>query len=274
MPHCTIFVVTLNELTEKPLTIKFFNMKTKIFSAFLALVAIPIAAQSGWIGINTPNPQSNLDVNGTVKIRQTPVAPAVPGYQLLVLNLNAGGDFQVGQMNPQLIADYVISQVNSTSGISTSVYAAKKTTGLDLINLGLFPSGFRPINFLQAERTVGASALFSNTDYSYIIPSNGIYAVGFSFRYGTGLQAAVLSSSPGVGILRNRSGVSTLIDSRTFSGANLGLISLTISETSLNNLYTFQAGDRISFGITGASVLEGSLLGSSVGSFYVYKVSN
>jgi hypothetical protein len=191
----------------------------------------------------------------------------------LVLNQNIGGDFQVGQMNPQLIADYVISQVNTTSGITASVYAAKKTAGLSLINLGVLPNGYRPVNFVVAERTVGTSLLFSDTDHTYTVPTNGVYAIGFSFRYGTGLQATVLST-PGVAILRNRSGVSTLIDSRNFSGANLGLLSLTISDASINNLYPLLAGDKISFGLTGASLLDASILGSSISSFYIYKVSN
>ncbi|GAA5090478.1 hypothetical protein GCM10023210_16620 [Chryseobacterium ginsengisoli] len=249
-------------------------MKTKICSAFLALLAIPVVAQSGWVGINTTNPLANLDVNGTMKIRQTPVAPALPGYQILAVNQNTGGDFQVAQVTPQLIADFVISQVNANGTTNASIYSAKKTASISLIDLGVLPSGFRPVNFLVAEKTVGSSALFSDTDHTYTVPTSGTYAIGFTFRYGTGLQAALLSNSPGVGILRNRAGVSTLIDSREFSGANLILLSLTVSETSVNSLYTLQAGDKISFGLTGASVLTVGLLGSSTGSFYIYKVSN
>ncbi|SEW30056.1 hypothetical protein SAMN05421841_2114 [Chryseobacterium wanjuense] len=247
-------------------------MKTKICSALLALLSIPFFAQSGWVGINTANPQANLDVNGTIKIRETPVAPALPGYEILAVNKNTGGDFQVAQVSPQLIADFVISQVNS--GVSTTVYAAKKSAGISLLSLGLFPTGFRAVNFTAAERTVGPTSLFTETDHTYTVPSSGTYAVGFTFRYGTGLQAALLSNSPGIGILRTRAGAATLIDSRTFSGANLILLSLTISETSINNLYTLQAGDKLTFGLTGSSLLDAGLLGSSVGSFYVYKVSN
>lgn len=247
-------------------------MKTKICSALLALLTVPIFAQTGSIGINTPTPQATLDVNGTAKIRQTPVVTSLSGYQILALNLNTGGDFQVSQVNPQLIADLAINTINS--GVSTSVYSARKASGVSLINLGVLPGGYRPINFLAAERTVGTAALFSDTDNSYTVPSNGVYAIGFNFRYGTGLQAALLTGSPGLGILRTRAGVATLIDTRNFSGANLGLLSLTISESSINSLYNLQAGDKISFGLTGASVLELGVLGSSTGSFYIYKISN
>jgi hypothetical protein len=245
-------------------------MKTRTCSAILCLIANAVFSQ---IGINTPNPQATLDVNGTIKIRTTPVAPALPGYQILAVNLNSGGDFQVAQVNPQLIVDAAVNAINTTN-INTSVYAAKKTTGLTLVSLGIFPTGFRSVNFLQAERTVGNAALYSDTDHTYTVPTNGVYAIGFTFRYGTGLQAALLSNSPGVGIVRTRSGVATLIDSRTFSGANLIVLSLTISEANVNSLYTLQAGDKISFGLTGSSLLDAGIIGTSTGSFYIYKVSN
>jgi flagellar basal body rod protein FlgG len=61
-------------------------MKTKIYSLLLAMMSALAFAQSGWVGINTPNPQANLDVNGTMKIRQTPAAPTLPGYQILAVN--------------------------------------------------------------------------------------------------------------------------------------------------------------------------------------------
>jgi hypothetical protein len=162
------------------------------------------------------------------------------------------------------------------AGTSTdsSIYAAKKTAGISLLSLGLFPSGFRAVNFLNAERTLGNAALFSDTDNTYIIPSNGVYAIGYSFRYGTGLQSSILANSPGLGIVRTRAGVATTIDSRSFSGANLILLSLTISEESLNSLYSLQAGDKISFGLVGSSALNVGLLGSSTANFFVYKVSN
>jgi hypothetical protein len=245
-------------------------MKTKICSAILCIIFNFVFSQ---IGINTSDPQATLDVNGTMKLRSTPVAPALPGYQILAVNLNTSGDFQVAQVNPQLIIDSAINTMNTTN-VNASVYAAKKTTGINLLTVGVFPSGFRPVNFLQAERSLGTASLFSDTDHTYTVPTNGVYAIGFSFRYGTGLQAALLSNSPGVGILRTRAGVATIIDSRTFSGANLIVLSLTISEATVNSLYTLQAGDKIAFGLTGSSLLDAGLLGSSTGSFYIYKVSN
>ncbi len=248
------------------------NMKTKICSAILALMALPFAAQSGAVGINTTTPQATLDVNGNLKIRQVPTAASTTGYQILAVNQNTGGDFEVSQLNPQLIANLATS--GGTTGVAASVYAARKTSGVTLVSVTIFPTGFQAVNFVNAERTVGASAVFTDSDNTYNVPSTGVYAIGFSFRYGTGIQAALLANAPGAGIVRTRNGVSTLIDSRSFSGANLGLLSLTISESSVNSLYPLQAGDKISFGLIGSSLLDGTILGSSTSSFYIYKVSN
>ncbi|MCW3162587.1 hypothetical protein [Chryseobacterium oryctis] len=239
-------------------------MKTKIFKLIGAVISVSAFSQ---VGIGTPNPTAMLDVNGTMKVRQTPIVTNLTGQQILTVNQNSGGDFQVSQIDPQLLVNAANTDI--------SVYAAKKTTGISLLSLALFPSGFRAVNFLTAEKTVGNSALFSDTDNTYIIPSPGVYEIGYHFRYGTGVQASVLANSPGIGIVRTRSNVATLIDSQTFAGANVPLVlSVTISESSLNSLYTFQAGDRISFGLISSALLDDSILGSSSGSFFVHKVSN
>ncbi len=234
-------------------------MKTKIFNLILAFVSASAFSQ---VGINTTTPSATLDINGTAKIRSTPAAPSITGHQILALDQ---GTFQVKQIDPQTLFD---------SSTDASVYAAKKTSTINLLSLGLFPAGFRAVDFLQAERNVGNAALFSDVDNTYTIPTSGVYAVGFYFRLGTGIQASLLPNSPGIGIVRTRAGVSTLIDSRPFNGANLILLSLTLSEAHVNSLYTFQAGDKLSFGLTGSSLINAGLLSSSIGSFYVHKVSN
>jgi hypothetical protein len=54
-------------------------MKTKIYSLLLACAALPLFSQ---VGINTSTPTATLDVNGTLKVRDTPVAASVSGYQI------------------------------------------------------------------------------------------------------------------------------------------------------------------------------------------------
>lgn len=234
-------------------------MRTTYFTMAFLFFALSLSAQ---VGINTPNPTATLDVNGNAKIRTAPQAATVSGYQIMAINST---NAEVSRIDPSII---------TTGAVNSTVYSARKTAGISLLNLNLFPTGFRAVNFLRAERTLGAETLFSDTDNTYTIPSSGVYQVGFVFRYGTGLQASILSNSPGVGILRIRNNASTLIDSRTFSGANLVALNLTISEASINSLYTFQTGDRISFGLIGASGLDAGLVGSSVSSFFIYKISN
>lgn len=235
-------------------------MKNKFYSLIFACATLPLFSQ---VGINTNAPTATLDVNGTLRVRVTPPAATVTGYQILAQD---AATTEVFSLDPQLLI--------AASGTNTTMYAAKKTAGISLLTLGLFPSGFRAVNFLQAERSIGSASLFSDTDNTYTIPSTGVYAISFSFRYGTGLQASILANSPGIGIVRTRAGVATTIDTRPFSGANLLVLSLTISETTINSLYSFQAGDKISLGLTGSTALDVGLIGSSVSSFYIYKVSN
>ncbi|MGU3376828.1 hypothetical protein [Chryseobacterium sp. M5A1_1a] len=235
-------------------------MKTKIYSLILACAAFPLFSQ---VGINTASPTATLDVNGNLRVRVTPAASTVTGYQILAQD---NATTEVFAMDPQMII--------AASRVDTSIYSAKKTASLSLLSLGLFPTGFRSVNFLQAERTIGSGALFSDSDNTYVIPSTGVYAISFSFRLGTGLQASLLANNPGVGILRTRSGVATVIDSRPFSGASLILLDLTISDTTLNGIYSLQAGDKLTFGLTGSSAITAGLLTSSISSFYIYKISN
>lgn len=229
----------------------------------IGLFIHPINAQ---VGIGTDDPQATLDVRGNMKISITPVSTTVTNYHVMAIN---NTNTEVSMVTPE-----TLFAANTTLPTNTSVYAAKKTSGITLLSLGLFPTGFRAVNFLQAERTVGSATLFSDADNTYTIPSTGTYAISFSFKYGTGLQASLLANSPGVGIVRTRSGVATTIDSKPFSGANLLVLSLTISEASLNSIYTFQAGDKVSFGLTGSTALDVGLIGSSTASFSIYKISS
>ncbi|MDH6253226.1 hypothetical protein M2347_002953 [Chryseobacterium sp. H1D6B] len=235
-------------------------MKIKIYTLILATFSISVFSQ---VGINTPNPTATLDVNGNAKIRTAPQAPSLSGYQLLAINQTTN---EVSKMDPSVIT--------TPGNTNTTVYAAKKASGISLLSLGLFPSGFRAVNFVTTESTLGNTALFSNTDNTYTVPATGIYAVGYTFRYGTGLQASLLANSPGIGILKTTGTTATLLDTRTFSGINLLILSLTISESNINSVYPLQAGDKISFGLTGSSLLDLGLLGSSASSFYIYKISN
>lgn len=216
-------------------------------------------------------PQSPVSITGDVTINAAG-ATSIADASVTIAKIKTTGAAASG--SNFLRGDGVWAAPTVAAEANTTVYAARKTTGISLLSLGVFPSGFRAVNFLNAERTVGNPSLYSDTDNTYTIPSTGTYQIGYTFKYGNGLQAALLPNSPGVGIVRTRAGVSTTIDARSFSGANLVIMSLTVSENSLNSIYSFQAGDKISLGLTGSSLLDAGILGTSTASFFIYKVSN
>ncbi|WES98011.1 hypothetical protein P2W68_24875 [Chryseobacterium arthrosphaerae] len=234
-------------------------MKTKIYSLLFACATLPLLSQ---VGINTTTPTATLDVNGTLKVRDTPAATALTGYQVLAINQ---GSAEVYKMDPLLL------MAGSTA--NTTVYAAKKSTTLSVLSVGAFPGGFKALNFKAADRTIGNGALFDDADGSYVIPSTGVYAVGFAFKYSTGLVASVLSEG-GIGIARTRNGTSAIIDSSMFSGLNILVTGLSIADTSIHSLYSFQAGDKINFGTIENGLLTLGALSTSNASIYIYKVSN
>ncbi|ANF49518.1 hypothetical protein A0O34_02645 [Chryseobacterium glaciei] len=219
------------------------------------------------VGINTTTPTATLDINGNLKVRETPQVLALPGYQIMAVNQ---GNFEVAKVEPQMIVDAAAAVANK----NTSVYSAAKNGGITLLGLSLF-SNWKQINFTLSDKGVGISTLFSETDYSYVVPSSGVYAVNFYFRYGSGLQASLLTGNPGIGIIKNSGGIFSTLDIRQFSGINLGLAALTVSESAISALYSLQAGDKLYFGLSGTSVLSASILGSTSNtSFHVYKISN
>lgn len=110
----------------------------------------------------------------------------------------------------------------------------------------------------------------------YVVPSSGIYAVNYEFRYGDGviLQVLNIGGTPSIGILRQTGAGYTVLDQKTFSGANIPLVaSILISQSSINSVYRLTAGDRLSF-----EVLEGglalSLLSDSRATVSIYKISD
>lgn len=245
-------------------------MKTNMITAALCLFSLP-SLMFAQVGINTTTPQSTLDVNGNMKIRQMPTAASTMGFQILAVNQNTGGDFEVTQLNPQLIVNLATQGV--ATGVAESVYSARKTAGVALVSPMVFPSGFRSVNFVNAERTVGSTAVFSDADNTYVVPSTGVYQINYTFRYGQGVFGQTTFTS-GVGIVRTSSAVSTLIDSRNFIKGSIGNNATTIAQETLNGLYSLQAGDKISFGLINSDNLDATVLGNSISNFNISKVSN
>lgn len=247
-------------------------MKKNFYTLVLLGLFATGFSQTGNVGINTTTPTATLDVNGNAKIRNLPNSSTLAGNQVLGIDTTTK---EVKALDTSLFS----------SNVNTSVYAAKRSNAGSLINIGLLTSNFRGVNFTAAERTIGDPLLFtegtSSTGSYYTVPSTGIYNINYNFRYDEGVKLTLLGGTPGVGIVRQpfisagNYGTPTVLDTRTFSGISvLGLLSITISESSINSIYQLNQGDRLYFGLTAASLLDLGALGSSTASFSIYKISN
>ena len=167
------------------------------------------------------------------------------------------------------------SILQSTAGpIATNTIAkASISDGISLLNLGI-SGGWEKINFNSTDLKINRNNNFDvNTDF-YTVPSTGIYVINFAFLYGTGVQASLLGGTPRVAILRLSTDTDfDVLAEKSFSGVNLALANITISDVTLNSVYQLNAGDRIVFGFNRSGIALG-LLGSSSTSFSIYKISD
>lgn len=224
-----------------------------LFSVFFCILG------NAQVGINTTAPDAALDVNGNLKVRTVPAATAAATYDFAVINP----------------ATNEVEKVNASFASTTNTTIAKAVapTGFTLLTASLFAS-WQKINFAPENVAINSGATFSAADGFYTVPSDGIYEVSYYVRYGNGIQAALLSGNPKVGILKQSAGANTVLDQRTFAGVNLAvLVNVTISSSEINSVYQLSAGDKLSFAIDRGGVNLG-LLSSSYSSFVVKKISN
>ncbi|KIC64154.1 hypothetical protein [Chryseobacterium taiwanense] len=232
---------------------------------FLGLFATGIA-QTGNVGINTATPSATLDVNGNAKIRTTPNSTTLTGHQVLGIDTTTK---EVKTLDPSLF-------ITGTSGTNSTI--AKATVVGNGALLGLSGSnGYEKINFGPA--TLGTN--FDTTTDSYTVPTTGVYAVKFNYRYGDGvnLNVSLLNfngGTPKIGIFRN----GVVMDEGFFGGASISLlaplvaITVIISDTYVDSVYQLNAGDVIDFRYNQAG-LNVALLSSNVtAKMVVYKISD
>jgi hypothetical protein len=232
-----------------------------------------LAASLGYsqVGINTDDPQATLDINGTVKIREIIQTESISEEQtVLYIDNSIIGDAEVKKVTTQGLASVLYG-----SYVDNTLYGAKINSGLSLLSLSVF-GNYQPILFNASDRTAGIASLFTSTttESYYEVPSTGVYAIQYSFTYGTGIQLSLLGSSTGVGILKTSGGSTTVLDSKIFAGVNIVVaVNLTISTAELSGYYELNEGDRISFAVDRGGIALG-LLGSSKASFTIRKISN
>ena len=172
----------------------------KIYGFFTILSVSYLQAQ---VGINTTNPQSTLDVNGNVIIRTVDSAATSSTYDFLVHNTVTK---EIQKVN---------GNFNSTAPIKTISKGTEKN-GITLLSGSLF-AGWQKINFASDNIPINEGNHFDSEDDFYIVPSNGIYQIDYSFRYGSGVIASLLGNTK-IGILKHVGSSYTVLDERKFSG--------------------------------------------------------
>jgi hypothetical protein len=119
---------------------------------------------------------------------------------------------------------------------NTTVYKAKVTSNGSLLNLDI-GGGWQPVNFGVSTNTFHNGAIVPmDANGNLTIQESGIYAIGFYFRHGTGVQLSLLDltgGGAGIRIVRNGNTASPL-DLKLFSGANISLSELFNEDGSLS----------------------------------------
>ncbi|WP_284463288.1 hypothetical protein [Chryseobacterium sp.] len=228
----------------------------------IAAFALGCSITFSQVGVNINNPEKTLDVNGEVKIRQINELTSLGSDEkILVVNDTDG-----------VVNKIALNKFYNPGSINPSIYAAGRQSSLNLINLGITFGTWQALDYTIVDKSMGDSNLFSDTDHSYTVPSTGVYSIGFYFRYGNGVQLSLLSG-PKVGILKRTGSLYSVLDQRSFTGINLALANVTLSETSMNSIYSLTQGDSLYFAVD-PGVINLGLLSTSKSSFYIYKISD
>lgn len=224
----------------------------------LVFILLCIGSYGQNVGINTTEPKGQLDVDGNVIIRTVDEAAPADTYDYLVVNPTTKE----------------IEKVNGNFNRNLSIAKVADTNGLSLLNLSIGGEGFKQINFTTPNVAINPGNYFSTDTDLYTVPSTGIYEIFYYFRFGTGVQASLLTAATRVGILKTVGTTTTTLDSKAFSGVNLlALVNLSISATEINSVYQLNKGDKISFGFSAGGIDLG-LLGSSRAEFLIKKISD
>jgi len=241
-------------------------MKKNYYLGIFIFCFIFVDAQ---VGINTTTPEATLDVNGNVIIREVEDASSSPSYNFLVVD---GTTHKVGKVSGNLSG-------GSGSTSNSTIAKAVEEDGISLISAEFYP-GWNRIDFGSGHVPINSGNHFDPSTDTYTVPSAGVYAVNFEFRYGNGVQLQLLnfSGSPRIGILKQKTSGYDVVDERVFSGANvslfgIGALSIIVSSVSMNSLYTFAANDVISFEVAPGGISLG-LLDDSYTSVTIYKISD
>lgn len=262
------------------------------------------------VGINTDNPQATLDVQKSTNPTRAMgiLPPRVTGDELR-LNANLYGTAQNGAI-VYVTTPITASTEPKTLGVTTrglfiydalepngngnglwqilpdgpatptattgdGAYAAKFSSTFNLLGLSVGNS----LVELNIGGTTGGTTTVqvpstSMSNGVYTVPSTGIYQIKYQYKEGSGANVNLLTNS-GIRILRTPVGSTTasILDSKGFGGVSVALVlTVSITETTINHLYNLTAGDKIQFGIDRQSLAGVSLATAAEADISIYRV--
>lgn len=287
----------------------------------IAMVALTMCLFSyAQVGINTINPKATLDVQRqqALNLADGVIPPRISGDSLR-LKSNAYSFPQNGAIvyvtspvtNPDASTEPKTQDVESTgffvydanyvhpnssqgiwnkvttreTGWSKNTYAAKFNGNITLLNLGigLFNNDFLTLPLSTTSNVITNEIPSSQIiDNEYIVPSDGIYQINYSYRTASGVSAELLSGgTPGVAILKTGTdNARTILDFREFGGINLinivvavipVVVSITLTQGQITHIYNLKAGEKLRFGIIRGGVNLG-LVAQRSAEISIYKI--
>jgi len=208
---------------------------------FISLLSFSAFAQ---VGIGTTNPTASLDVNGDLRVRsmsQEFVESTIRDSILVISNTG------------------IIRRVESKQILETVLKSAVKGkfSTASLINLTLLSSEvLLPFN----DENFDTNDEFDTATSSFVAKQDGIYSIYAQIKAG---PLVSVSTNFGISVFKNN------VLEATNSFANVSAIGINVTPPirSVNTLVSLNAGDSITFKITGA-LASVDVIGDSVNSYF------
>lgn len=223
-----------------------------ILNLFIICFLFSFSSISSQVGVNTVDPQADLDINGDLRVREVLTDNTLTS----VLVVNSDG---LVKMNTTLL------------GVGTKSFVwATGNTSFSLLSLDLL-SGFRQIPFAVEE--VDDNNDYNNTTYQFTAPRAGIYDIYVQFQ----TSDLISVGEVGLAVLKKASGASvyTLVAQDAYLNASVGIVLIKVATSPLarkvRTLVRLATGDNITFGAS-VPLLTVNLLGGTRSYFFIQQV--
>ncbi len=155
---------------------------------------------------------------------------------------------------------------------NNTVYKAKFKNNVSLLSLSL--GSWHAVDFSSADESFHTGAISPvAANGTLTIQESGIYALGYYFRKGTGIDIGLIAIGSGLRIVKNNDNNNPL-DFRPFAQIiNIVLAQVSVSQGEINSVYKLNEGDTLTFQLN-VGVLNLGLLASSEAHIYLYKISD